>query len=545
MDRLTTKLDRAAARAALQAPAPDVYWRSLRYFSLYRLIVAAVFLIAATLIGGLPNLGSENPRLFQWTSFAYLVVAAVFLFALVRARSAFNWHLSAQVASDVVMLTLLMYASGGSKSGIAVMLLVVLAGAGLVGQGRLTLFYASIATVAVLFEQTYRILNHGDDLAGFFGTGLVCTGFFATAVTARLLAKRALANEALARRRGIQLADQVRINQRVIEDMQDGVLVVDAEGYVRQHNPQAEALLDKRSPQGFHLGAFSTVLADQHEKWRRRGVGAEVHLRSPKSGRLLRARFLPPREGGNALIYLEDMGRIQEQAQQYKLAALGRLTANMAHEIRNPLSAISHAAELLDEEASRDASQRLIRIIGDNVQRLNRLVAEVLELGRRDRSEPESIRLAAYLDQFVDELAIQDPSIRQRVEVVADPEAAICFDRAHLHRVMTNLVTNALRHAGDQPGSVRIVVERPSENRVELNIIDNGPGIEEDLRTQVFEPFFTTHGAGTGLGLYIARELCEANQSRLELMDNGPGAHFRITGRGDECLSGQTDREVT
>lgn len=545
MDRLTAKFDRVAARAARQAPVTDVYWRSLRYFSLYRLIVAAVFLIAATLIGGGPNLGSENLRFFQWVSFLYLFIGTGFVFALFHVRSAFNWHLSAQVVTDVAMLSLLMYASGGNKSGIAIMLMVALAGAGLVGQGRLTLFYASLATVAALFEQTYRILNLGDDLAGFFGTGLVCTGYFATAVTARLLARSALANEALAQRREIELADQVRINQRVIEDMQDGVLVVDAEGYVRQHNPQAAALLDKRSTQGFHLGAFSAILADQHEKWRQRGVGAEIHLRSPRSGRLLRARFLPPREGGHGLIYLEDMGRIQEQAQQYKLAALGRLTANMAHEIRNPLSAISHAAELLDEETSRDASKRLTRIIGDNVQRLNRLVAEVLELGRRDRSEPESIRLAAYLDQFMDELAIQDPSVRERIEVRADPEAAICFDRAHLHRVMTNLVMNALRHAGNRPGSVRIVVEQPSENSVELNIIDDGPGIEEELRSQVFEPFFTTHGAGTGLGLYIARELCEANQARLELMDNGPGAHFRITGRGDQCPLGPIDREAT
>jgi two-component system sensor histidine kinase PilS (NtrC family) len=240
-----------------------------------------------------------------------------------------------------------------------------------------------------------------------------------------------------------------------------------------------------------------------------------------------------------ALIYLEDMGRIQEQAQQLKLAALGRLTANMAHEIRNPLSAISHAAELLAEDASAEVRGRLVAIIGDNTQRLNRLVAEVLELGRRDRAQREDIELATFLGQFVEEWYLHDPSSAGRIALDKGSSLVLRFDRSHLHRVLTNLVGNALRHATPTVGSVRIFASPGGKNGViELHVVDDGPGIEESLRGQIFEPFFTTHAGGTGLGLYIARELCEANEAQLELIGEDRSAHFRILGKGGAWSAG-------
>ncbi|MDD5250941.1 MAG: HAMP domain-containing sensor histidine kinase [Rhodocyclaceae bacterium] len=506
---------------------PDTYWRSLRYFSVYRLIVAGLFFFAAAFYGGTPNLGSEDIRLFRWVSTAYLLVATAILWSVVRARRAFNMQLTVQVAVDVVALTLLMYASGGAKSGIGVMMFVVLAGAGLVGQGRMTLFYAALATLAVLIEQAYHFIRFEADPGGFFRTGLTSIGFFGTAIAARLLARRIVANEALAWQRGVELTNQLQINQRVIRDMQDGVLVIDAEGRVRQHNPQAEVLLDVHPGEGADLATYSVALSEQFALWSKNPVETETYIHVAGSQRILRARLLPPGEGERALIYLEDMGRVQQQAQQIKLAALGRLTANMAHEIRNPLSAISHAAELLVDEQRGDGQARLIRIIGDNTRRLNRLVAEVLELGRRDRAHVEPIRLAAYLQQFIDDFAVNDATVRERVVVAVDGDAMILFDRTHFHRVLWNLVVNALRHCSAVAGAVRLSAQRMAGG-VELHVVDDGAGIGESLRGQVFEPFFTTHGSGTGLGLYIARELCEANGARIDLRENSPGAHFII-----------------
>jgi two-component system sensor histidine kinase PilS (NtrC family) len=508
----------------------ESFWRSLKFFSYYRLIVAGVFLGAIELSEGTLNVGAQEPRLFYWACTTYLAAATVNLLVQERWRNAFSLQLTLQVVADIFFLTLLLYASGGSKSGMAMMLLVVLVGAGLVGQGRMVLFYAALATLSLLLEQTYRVLEHEGEISDFFRTGLTSIGFFGAAVAARLLARRVVANEDLARRRGIELADQMRINERVIRDMQDGVLVIDTVGQVRQSNPQAAMLLGLTVPPAPTLAAYSPALAREFLPRRTRDVESEVILHIMQSGRHLRARFLPQRDGGNTLIYLEDLGRLQQEAQQVKLAALGRLTANLAHEIRNPLSAISHAAELLADEPSGQGTERLTRIIGDNTQRLNRLVAEVLELGRRDRATPEPLDLNSFIRQLIDEMALQDACASDRISVELPERFHICFDRGHLHRVLSNLLGNALRYAGNSAHAIRIAGEHGNvANRAALHIIDDGVGINDTERNQVFEPFFTTRPTGTGLGLYIARELCEANGAHLSLLDNAPGAHFCIS----------------
>jgi len=525
-----------SAKTSLRPSAgpPASFWQSLQYFNLYRLGVATVFVCAILIYGGSHSFGSQNPGLFAQVSFVYLMLALLFYVALRQFQRGFSLHLTLQVATDILLLTLLMYASGGAKSGMAVMLLVVLAAAGLVGQGRLSLFFAALATLAVLLEQAYRVLEFGANSEDFVRSGITSIGFFATAISARLLARRVVANEELARRRGIELADQMRINQRVIRDMQDGVLVVDADGLVKQHNPQAENLLGVRVPLAQNIAAVSETLARCFARWHQQSAEVAETIRIPDGGRMLRVRFLPAGEGGNALIYIEDMERELAQAQQLKLAALGRLTANMAHEIRNPLSAISHAAELLAEEPGDDTQKRLTRIIGDNSQRLNRLVGEVLELGRRDNAQPELLRLGTFLETFLDEYAVNDKRVSEVVSLTIDPSAMLSFDRSHLNRVLWNLLGNALRYCRAAQGSIRLETRLASSpGRTELHIIDDGPGIGPSLQNQVFEPFFTTHSGGTGLGLYIARELCEANGALLEIQANAPGAHFCLSGKGE------------
>lgn len=514
---------------------PASVWTSLHYFNIYRLIVASVFLFAATLYPRMSGLGSQNLGLFVWTSLAYWLLAIFFYAALKRLRLGFNTLLTLQVSADILAITLMLYASGGGQSGLSVMLLVVLAGAGLVGQGGLTLFYAALATVAVLFEQGTRVIEFGADPADFIKTGILCIGFFATAISARLLARRVIANEELARQRGIDLANQLSVSERVIRDMHDGVMVVDANEKVRQWNPQAEALLGVRAPANPDLASFSLALAEQYRAFSGNRKEQVTSLRLPGSGALLRVRFVHAGESGDVLIYVEDMGRIQEQARQIKLAALGRLTANIAHEIRNPLSAISHAAELLREEKRIDGQARLSRIINDNAQRLERLVRDVLELGRRDRASRESIRLAGFLESSLDEMVMQGQTERAVFSLSVADDAVLIFDRTHLNQVLWNLLSNALRHCSGKQGSVRIEVrDKPSSGRVELHIIDDGAGVNEESQGKIFEPFFTTHSKGTGLGLYIARELCEANDAVLEWVGNEPGAHFRIIGRNQQ-----------
>jgi two-component system sensor histidine kinase PilS (NtrC family) len=263
-----------------------------------------------------------------------------------------------------------------------------------------------------------------------------------------------------------------------------------------------------------------------------------VIVRALVSDLTLSVRFVPTESSGrDVLVFLEDMGRIQAQAQQLKLAALGRLTANIAHEIRNPLSAISHAGELLLEDSVSPMQQRLLRMVLDNAQRLERIVRDVLELGRRDHTHRELIRLKEFLQLFVDEFTFNEKVALATLQLEFFGEAAICFDRSHLHQVLWNLLGNALRHSQRCTGSVRVRVQSAKhDEQVEIHVLDDGAGVDDAQSQQIFEPFFTTQNRGTGLGLYIARELCEVNGARLDLRGNTPGAHFCLTGRTKGCL---------
>ena len=516
----------------------EMHWKSLRYFNLYRFVVAALLFFSALLYPSAFTILSPNQGL-QHLALAsvYLVATALAVIIAYRHRQHATMQLTASVLVDVLVMTMLIHVGGGLGSGLGSMLLVTLAGAGLVGQGRLVLFYAAMATLPVLFEHSYRAFQDDFDAAGFFHAGLFSAGFFAVAVSARLLARRVIANEALARQRGVDLNNQTLISQRVIEEMQDGVVVLRRDGRIKQNNPRARQLLGLDGDSEYLLAEYSPELAQNFVEWCRNGGDQDVLVRVPASGMQLRARFASTETSeSDVLVYLEDMGRLQEQAQQLKLAALGRLTANIAHEIRNPLSAISHAGELLREERRGEMYERLLRIMLDNTQRLERIVSDVLELGRRDRTYPELIDLRDSLPLLIEEYLVKEDLSVDVVRLELSGVAALCFDRSHFHQVLGNLLGNALRHSQRIAGSVRLLVcDGKGDAQVELHVIDDGDGVGDAHREQIFEPFFTTHHRGTGLGLYIARELCDANGALLELQASAPGADFCLLGRSSGC----------
>jgi two-component system, NtrC family, sensor histidine kinase PilS len=515
--------------------AGDSFWTSLRYFSLYRIAVAALFLGLSFVYGETLSLGSHQLELFRFVAGAYLIVGVALQALLRKLREYFNQQLTLQAVVDVLAITLLMYASGGIRSGLGVMLLISLTGAAIVAPRRLTFLYASIATIALLLEQAYWVLAHGAPEAGFLQPGLLAIGCFATVGVTGWLAQRVAANERLARQRGRELATQTRVSELVIGDMHDGVAVLDRDGRVVQHNPQAQRLLAAEMLLGADITRLLPGFAKRWNAWRSgagtarddesaaRGAGA-FDVR----GRSLGLRLIDTAtEEEFSVLFIEDTTRSREQAQQLKLAALGRLTANIAHEIRNPLAAISHAAELLGEEKGADDRHRLTRIIHDNTQRLERLVSDVLQLNRRDRISAERVRLGSWLEAFVGEFVANEAVAPERLAVQASRDAWVEFDREHLRQVMWNLLKNAVRYARPEPRAVCIALAGIGD-QVELSVIDNGPGVAAQSQGELFEPFFTTDSKGTGLGLYLARELCSANRAVLEYVAEGPGAHFRI-----------------
>ena len=393
---------------------------------------------------------------FMFVGGFYLAVVAGGLLASIHWQRRFNMQLSLQVFADIVAIGLLMHAGGGVASGIGTLLLVSLATASLVGRGRLVLLYAALATLATLVVQTYGMAFGGLDAASIVQAGLLSAGFFATAIVARLLGQRVMVNEELARQRGITLENQGRISQRVIERMQDGVLVIDAAGCVQRHNPVAATCSGRR----WHRRSHCPPAA---RRWRPDWPAGRTPVRPATwiSRRRRAAKFRARFEGtasstGEVLIFLEDLGRLQERARQLKLAALGRFTASIAHEIRNPLSAIGHAGELLREERRGAMQDRLLKILADNVARLDRIVADILELGRRDRMQLEPLPLAAFCEHFLDSFASSQGLAAGVVVLQIADDLRIYFDRNHLHQILWNLLRNAVRHCSGRPGSVSL-----------------------------------------------------------------------------------------
>lgn len=518
----------------------EANWRSLQYFNLYRLILAGLFGLALVFPNAwIAQLTVPGALLPLTILSAYIVAVIVGLLLSVHWQRRFNLQLTAQIFLDIAGVGSMMYIAGGVGSGLGVALLVSLAAASMVGRGRMVLFYAALATLTLLGSQLYGIWQQRFEYGSLLQAGLVSAAFFATAILARLLGQRVMANEELARRRGIELDNQILISRRIVERMLDGVVIVRRDGAVNRYNPIAARMLalpaDGEPPEGGQ--ALPPVLAAALAGWRT-GQGADALLFPGAEGRDLRARFeRTASSDGEVLVFLEDFGRVKEQAQQLKLASLGRLTASIAHEIRNPLSAIAYAGELLREERRGEMQDRLLRILNDNVGRLDRIVQDVLELGRQTRAQPEALRLdefcSAFLETFVQSEGIAPGIVVCRVA----GGTTICFDRSHLHQVLWNLVSNALRYSRREPGSVRIRLgdAGPASGRVELRVEDDGPGVPEAARGQIFEPFFTTYHHGTGLGLFIARELCATNGAALELLPSPQGAHFMIAGRNDTC----------
>lgn len=519
---------------------PDAYWRTMRLFSLYRLTIASILFVTYFMMREETWWRRYDDTLYFATALLYVCLGAVAAVMAWWRWPRFNRQLTLQIMGDIVCIVVLMHAGGGVKSGLGLLMVVAVAGASLISQGRLALFYAALASIAVLLEQSWRVLLWQGNVDDYSHAVLLGLSFFATAWLAHTFARRTRQSEELASRRGIDLQNMSQVNQLVIRDMQDGVIVVDGASRIRLHNSRAEALLGTH-PQGWEDAALTQVapeLAQHYAAWLA-GVeeGAREGWQLAKSGRELRLRFMPvsqERDQG-AVIFIEDWSRVQAQARQLKLAALGRLTANIAHEIRNPLSSISHASQLLQEEDALAATpRRLLQIIDDNVRRLDQMVQDVMQLSRRDRVRQEIIPLFDYLQEFcaqfcqVEKIApagIVLQPLRQPVSVM--------FDRNHLHQVLWNLCRNGWRHGRRQAGSLQLRIGgggRASE--VSIEVMDDGPGVSQEAKRHLFEPFYTTEASGTGLGLYVARELCEANGAGLNYVESSAGGRFVIFIRG-------------
>jgi two-component system sensor histidine kinase PilS (NtrC family) len=454
-------------------------------------------------------------------------------------RSRLQWL--ATIGIDLLAFVALHLLERGSGFNFAALLMLPVLMAGVLMPRLLALGIAAAATLLLLVVAWEAGRTSGDATIGLARAGLAGIGFFATALVAGELAQWLLRGEAAARD-SLELARrQAQLNRLVIQEMGDGVLVVDRALRVRAANPAARALLVGREPQPevpFDLGArtaWAALAAAAARAWPAEGREIGIALADGRTRRL-RLRVRLTRGGGSddpalpadpyGVLLLEDVRTLEARVRQEKLAAMGRMSAGIAHEIRNPLAAISQANALLLEETLPPAQQQLARIVADNVRRLQRIADEVTALAPGHAETPPVIDAAAIVADAVVDWARTaalslGPGSRLATELPPQP-LRVRFDPDHLRRVLVNLLDNAARHASHAPAAMRVRLVRRNDRRIELQVASDGATIAPEVERHLFEPFFSTRSRGSGLGLYICRELCERYRARIDYLQHPP-----------------------
>lgn len=532
----------------LAAPRPRLNEQASKLFRIYNHYRLAISLLLVGLLFIEPSeIGTRlrMPEFYQVGVFSYLSLNLFLALIMLAGFKPRGRHITLSLLLDILFLHCLLLFTSGISNGLANLVIVAVAAGNILTPSRVGTFYAALAAICSLLISAWSVLALNESADAIVRAGTLGIVYFAAAFILQNITRRMTRSEALASFRAQSIQELEQINQQIIQRMRTGILVVDQFDQIRLANAAAEELLFgqpsivqiKRSPKGRTL---PPPLRQGLEYWLQApGERTEPFQASPTSP-LLQASFTRlDQEGGDLiLVFIEDLSKITQQAQQMKLASLGRLTAGIAHEIRNPLGAISHAAQLMAEDNHLDPGNRkMLDIIQRHSRRVNGIIENVLDLSRRRAANSELIDVSEWLSEFVE-------SYRQTIEQLSDQPAEISleidkqlplarFDPSQIEQVLVNLCDNGLRYS-QIANSQRVVAlhagTTDDSERAYIDVRDQGPGIAPENRGSVFEPFFTTDKSGTGLGLYLARELCEANQAHLSLLDDDqPGCCFRIT----------------
>ncbi len=516
---------------------PALNWRVLGLLNLYRVLVPLV-LLGLYSLGGARGIGVTSPQVFFATAIFYLCFGLGNVILVRRRLASVFVQTIFQASIDLVVSFLLLHAWGGVASGLGLLFLLPVGGLAFLLTPRSALFLAAVAAIAVLGDTIWQQITGPTDLGSYATAGLLGLVLFTIAGAASFVASRMRESEALVRQKDVDLADLADLSQYIVQHLRESLLVVDAADKIRLINESAAEILgDEFAVPGALIGEVSPRLLYSLTTWRHseRGEVSPSSFVAADGARVIQPHFAPlgGSSPGPTLIFLEDTSLMAERVQQGKLAALGRLSASIAHEIRNPVGAMSHAGQLLAESpAIGPDERRLTDIIRSNSERVSTIINNVLQLSRREATKPTRLSLGDWLEEFFGEFCetMQVPRVRISLhEEAADLE--VRFDPSHLHQVVWNLCENAIKYGEIRGGTsfeIRLGRLNPSY-RPYLEVADRGPGIELQAVDRIFEPFFTGRKGGTGLGLFIARELCQLNRAILLYEPReGDGSIFRI-----------------
>ncbi|MFC4727767.1 sensor histidine kinase [Coralloluteibacterium thermophilus] len=522
--------------------------RELYVFALYRVLegVLFVFLAYSPLAWSMID-GLRVPWLAYLAAPLYLVVGLVLLALSREARPPVHVQAGVGLACDVLAIGTAMHTLGGAESAAALMLMINVGAGALLMPLRVGIAAAVLAALTVTGQYVWGVLRTPDFDRSLVETVMFTAMYLATATFCHLMGIQTRRAEALAQRRGEDVSNLAEINELILRRMRTGVLVVDSAHQVRVANEAARAAMGHPPGGSRALADLAPELSRRLWHWRNARTTSGDAVALAADAPQVIPHFARMRLEGEELFlcFLDDVSLLSRRAEELTLRALGRLSASIAHEIRNPLAAISHATQLIEEsDTLSEGDRRLVEIVYAQCQRLNGIVNNVLALARRERSQPERIDLVRWARGFVDDYRAGHPQAGDGLQAFSDlRHLTALVDPDQLHQAVTVLVDNAMvyGHLPDEAPRVALMTRTAPNGAALLEVVDRGPGIPAAVVERLFEPFYTTSEHGTGLGLYIARELCEANQCTLEYASvPGGGSCFRITlPHGKGLLAGQ------
>ncbi len=507
-------------------------WRMLLIYNFYRIL--SVFLFLGIYFYIYVYIYKPYSLLFFSILFIYFIFTLVFLYWGYFQILNFDKQVLISGTIDVIAISSMLTIIGNMQAGYGILLNVTIAALSILVPGRLAIFFAALASCLLLCGNTLQfILNNQKDLSTFYYSGIYGAGFFGTALTAWYLSNRVRASEVLAQHRSDELAEMQRINEYIVEQLNSGIIYVDETKQIKLINSAARALFNIRNNKVLtNLNQLFPLLVEKFDDFLIKLKLNERVVQTVIEELYLRVHFFSTAIANKpaVLILVEDMTNVTQQAQQLKLASLGRFSASIAHELRNPLGAIAHAAQLLgDEKGMSQEDIRLKQLIINNCERMNGVIKNVLQLTRRQQSQPQVNEMGAFLEQFKQHFC-HNNHCNFIIKLPKDKKLSVVFDKSQLEQILVILCDNAMQHGRDEEGNVCIAITvTSSDYKTIVTISDSGKGIPIEHRDNIFEPFFTTLRTGTGMGLFLARDLCEINQARLNLIDSSKGSCFAIT----------------
>ncbi|BCE00251.1 sensor histidine kinase [Marinicellulosiphila megalodicopiae] len=501
-------------------------------FNVYRIVLASIFILILFVDLNSPLDGIKQPGLLKWSLFLYTTSIGLAIWLQYKSwlspMALFNMFFI-----DIVLLMAIMIATGGVQSGFGTLVVVDIAACSILLSRRSSILLAALACSIIVYWEIFNSFKNTQTeqyvRAAFIG--LSC---FATALMMQYIVSRAKKSQKIADEHQNLVSDLTQINSSIVERIRTGIIVCSKKGEIRTSNESARTLLGLKKNE--QISVLPQALQDLLNQWlEHTSSHTEVFKPKPQSSDLqINFTLLKDNQANDILVFIEDLAQIQQQAQQLKLASLGQFTAAIAHEIRNPLGAISHATQLLAEsEQISGPDARLLQISQTHCLRMNEIIENILQLSRRSQSQPYVLNLCEWLNEITEEFKqFNHKHLNEiNVNIHCTTDLTVRVDQSQMKQVLHNLMQNGLRYSQEKTGQAKLIINAGliNDQQPYLDVIDFGVGISSEDAHRLFEPFYTTDNSGTGLGLYISKELCESNQANLEIITPHVGGCFRIT----------------